>query len=81
MKRILLLAFLAFAQLGAQNRSSWDLPKSGPAVDVIVRFTHAPTKDDLKLLGPYGQVKKKLDVINAVHIPLTPQLIQQLSTK
>src|SRR5437764_5924963 len=57
-----------------------DFPKSGSNVEVIVRFTHPPTKDDLKLLGPYGQVKKMLDVINAVHISLTPQQIQDLSS-
>src|SRR3954447_23848917 len=81
MKRIFILALAAFAQVAsAQNRSSWDVPKSGPAIDVIVRFTHSPTKDDLKLLGAYGQVKKMLDVVNAVHISLTPAMIQELST-
>src|SRR3954453_21535945 len=80
MKRILLLALLAFAQFAsAQNKYSWDLPKSGPAVDVIVRFKLPPTKNDLKLLGPYGQIKKSLDAINGVHVSLTPAMIDLLS--
>jgi serine protease AprX len=44
-------------------------------MDVIVQFTHPPTKDDLKLLGPYGQVKKNLTVINGVHISLSMSTI------
>jgi serine protease AprX len=57
-----------------------DVPKGGSNIDVIVRFVHPPTKDDLKLLGPYGLVKKNLDIINAVHISLSPQAIQALSS-
>src|SRR5204863_1329719 len=49
-------------------------------MDVIVRFIHPPTKDDLKLVGPYGQVKKNLVAINAVEVMLTPQEIQALAS-
>src|SRR5690348_12685589 len=81
MRRIAVLALLAVSQIAFAQKTSRDLPKSGSAVDVIVRFTRPPTKNDLKLLGPYGQVKKMLDVINAVHIALTPAQIQALASE
>ena len=55
-----------------------DVPKSGARVEVIIRFDHPPTKDDLKQIGPYGQVKKSLDVINGIDISLPPAAIQLL---
>src|SRR5436190_15650186 len=79
MKKLLLLTSILCAGLSAASKLARDLPTSGSAVDVIVRFKKPPTKDDLKLLVPYGQVKKMLDLINAVHIALTPAQIQALA--
>src|SRR5947209_5489814 len=81
LRRLTILAVIACSTVAfAASKVAPDIPKSGGAIDVIVRFTHPPTKDDLKLLGPYGQVKKMLDVINAVHIALSPQAIVALSS-
>jgi serine protease AprX len=57
-----------------------DVPNKGGStvLDVIVQFIHPPTKDDLKLLGPYGQIKKQWIVLNAVHVPLTLDQIQSI---
>src|SRR5258708_22061507 len=74
MKRLLLSTLLAAVQIAfAAPKLSPDLPKTGGTtlMDVIVQFTHPPTKDDLKQLGPYGQVKRQLDIINGVHIALS----------
>src|SRR5437763_5261601 len=32
---------------------------SASNIDVIVRFSHPPTKDDMQLIGSYGQVKNQ----------------------
>jgi serine protease AprX len=82
LKRLLsLVAMVACAVAsGAPKKIGPDVPSTGGNVNVIVRFVHPPTKDELKLLGPYGQIKKHLDVINAVHISLSPQQIQALSS-
>src|ERR1035437_5549109 len=58
-------------------------PNSGGTnnIDVIVQFTHPPTKDDLKLLGPYGQMKKQLDIVHGVHVSLSPSDIDRKSTR
>src|SRR5437763_11415172 len=79
MKRLLLLASILCISVSAASKLARDLPTSGPAIDVIVQFKNPPTKDDLKLLGPYGQIKKMLDIINGVHIALTPAQIQALA--
>src|SRR3954466_11784076 len=79
MKRLLLLTAILCVSVSAASKLARDLPTSGPAIDVIVRFKLPPTKNDLKLLGPYGQVKKMLDIINGVHIALTPAQIQALA--
>src|SRR4051794_35810986 len=80
MKRLLLLTLIASWQLAMAGKLSPDLPKSGGTnvIDVIVQFKNPPTKDDLKQLGPYGQVKKNLDIINGVHISLSLSDIQAL---
>src|SRR5258707_6194457 len=59
-----------------------DLPQSDPnaPVDVIVQYKTPPSKDELKQLGPYGQIKKIYSVINGVNIALTVKAIQQIST-
>src|SRR5579864_1106077 len=59
-----------------------DLPQSNPnaLVDVIVRYKTPPSKDELKQLGPYGQIKKIFNVINGVHVTLSVSTIQQLQS-
>ncbi len=59
-----------------------DLPQSDPnaTVDVIIQYKTPPSKDELKQLGPYGQIKKIYSVINGVNIALTVKAIQQIST-
>ena len=66
---LLLASTLAFAK---HPKISVDLDRANPSstVDVIVQFKTPPTKDDLKQLGPYGQMKKIFEGINAVMIPL-----------
>src|SRR6266853_3516757 len=58
-----------------------DLPQSDPnaTVDVIVQYKTAPSTDELKQLGPYGQIKKIYSVINGVNIALTVKAIQQIT--
>jgi serine protease AprX len=53
--------------------------ESGQTIDVIVRYKSAPTKDELKQLGPYGQIKKMYNVISGVNVSLSPQTIKQIS--
>jgi serine protease AprX len=48
-------------------------------VDVIVQFKTAPTKDELKQLGAYGQIKKQFVKINGVSVSLTSAQIEALS--
>ncbi len=59
-----------------------DLPQSDPnaIVDAIVQYKTPPSKDELKQLGSYGQIKKIYSVINGVNISLTVRTIQQLTT-
>src|SRR5260370_6510291 len=81
MKRLLLSTLVVAAIALAAPKTSPDLPKSGGStvINVIVQFKQAPTKDDLKLLGPYGQIKKLLTVINAVEVPLSLSTIQSIA--
>jgi serine protease AprX len=80
-KRLLVVTFIVGSTFAfGAPKTAPDVPKSGGNIDVIVQFTHPPTKSDLQLLGPYGQVKKMLDIINAVHISLSPAQIQALSS-
>src|ERR1035441_2650014 len=48
-------------------------------VNVIVQFKTPPTKDDLKQLGPYGQMKKIFTGINAVVIPLQVSKLETIA--
>src|SRR5437016_1161317 len=57
-----------------------DLPPgsvNGPA-DVIIQFKTAPTKDELKQLGAYGQVKKSFTSINAVSVNVAASVLSTL---
>ena len=74
MKKLLIVTLIAAGQIAfAGSKLSPDLPKTGGTnvIDVIVQFKKPPTKSDLKLLGPYGQIKKQLDIIKGVHISLS----------
>ncbi len=77
--RILTLIAVASAVL-AGSKTAPDLPGSSSSpIDVIVQYKTAPTKDELKQLGPYGQVKKQFVHINAVSVSLTNAQIVAIS--
>ncbi len=82
MKKLIQLAFVSsFASLAfAASKLSNDLPpgNSSALVNVVVQFKTAPTKDELKLFGPYGQVKKTFDSINAIFVTVSPSLLTAL---
>jgi len=81
LKRLLIVGtLLTCAIASGASKIAPDVPMTGGNIPVIVRFVNPPSKNDLKLLGPYGQIKKHLDVINAVHVSLSPQVIQYLAT-
>src|SRR5450759_3783827 len=76
-----------------ENSASMNTPNSGGAkitntpnsggtnnIDVIVQFWNTPTKNDLKQLGPYGQMKKQLDIVHGVHVSLSPSDIKALKS-
>lgn len=57
-----------------------DLPgTSDSPVDVIVQYKTAPSKNELKQLGPYGQIKKQFVHLNAVSVWLTGAQIQTVA--
>jgi len=65
----------------AGPKVSRDMPTTTPngTVDVIIQFKQPPTKDQLKQLGPYGQVKKQFTSINAIHMTLPVSVINSIS--
>jgi len=70
-------AIPVFAQGG--HKHSWDLNSDPNAtVDVIVQFKTPPTKQELKQLGPYGQMKKLFQGINAINLQLSRSLVDNL---
>ena len=60
------------------TKTAPDLPNSNQPMDVIVQYKTAPSKDELKQLGPYGQVKKQFVHVNAVEANLTGAQIQAI---
>src|SRR5579864_2009523 len=83
MKKLLLFLLISGTQLiFAGSKIAPDVPTSTPnaTTEVIVRYKTPPTKDELKQLGPYGQIKRHLDVINALHVSLTQQAIAALAS-
>jgi serine protease AprX len=77
--RILVLITSAGVIL-AGSKTAPDLPgNSSSTIDVIVQYKTAPTKNELKQLGPYGQIKKQFVHVNAVSVWLTTALIQTVS--
>jgi serine protease AprX len=81
MKLILRTILLAAAAtlVFAAPKVSRDMPTSSSngTVDVIIQFTQVPTKQELKLLGPFGQVKKQFASINAIHMSVP---VSQIAT-
>src|SRR5262249_51207662 len=73
---LLSLSPLAFAG----PKLSKDLPPatSNTQLDVIVQFYTPPSKNDLKQLGSYGQVKKNFVSINAVQVTVSPSTLAAL---
>src|SRR5438270_566652 len=57
-----------------------DLPPSTSTglVEVIVQFKNPPTKDQLKQLGAYGQMKKVFDGIKAALVTIPASLLPTL---
>ena len=77
--RVILVAAtdsLAFAG----PKISPDMPpgSSNAPLDVIIQFKTPPTKDQLKQIGPYGQIKKQFTAITAIHVTLTPAVAASL---
>src|SRR5438477_260357 len=78
--------FRAAALLGATlsafagSKIAPDVPQSNPnaQIDVIVQYKTPPTKDELKQLGSYGQIKKIYSVITGVNVTLSVSTIQQI---
>ena len=78
--RILTLIGAASVVLAGPKTTAPDLPiNSNSPIDVIVQYRTTPTKNELKALGPYGQIKKQFVHINAVSAWLTPATIQTVS--
>src|SRR5439155_1094724 len=82
MKNLLrITVFLTTALAGvAGSKIAPDLPQSNPnaQIDVIVQYKTPPTKDELKQLGSYGQIKKIYSVITGVNVTLSVAAIQQI---
>ena len=90
--RVFLVLALALSMLADNNndqsdpddnkddpgKHSSDLSQDKNAlVDVIVQFKTPPTKQELKEVGVYGQMKKQLDGIKAINVQLTRKESQQ----
>src|SRR5689334_19500697 len=77
MKPILLLTLLTAASIAvaapSASKHAPDVPSGGgkASIEVIVQYKTPPTKDELKQLGPYGQIKKQFTAINAVWAVVT----------
>src|SRR5260370_32766834 len=83
MKSFIQITFLlGFAPLAfAGSKLASDLPPatSNTPVDVIIQFKTQPNKDELKLLGPYGQAKKTYNSINAIFVTVSPSVFAALA--
>ena len=83
--RNLIRVFVVFAGSTlafAGSKISPDMPKStaNGLVDVIIQFNGTPSKDVMKQLGPYGQIKKQFKSVNAINISLPLATLQSLQT-
>jgi hypothetical protein len=62
-----------------QSKYSSDLSTDPSAVvDVIVQFKTPPTRQELKDIGSYGQLKKQFDGIKAINVQLTRKKVNKL---
>ena len=78
MRAVLLIALLASLSFAGPKLAP-DLPGDPNAtVDAIIQFKTPPTKQELKQIGPYGQMKKIFQGINAVNVQLTMSAMQAL---
>src|ERR1017187_9050527 len=81
MKKLIIATLLAAVQITfAGTKLAPDLPKTASLnlIEVIVQFKNLPTKDDLKQLGPFGQMKQ-LNIVNGVHLWLPMAIINILA--
>src|ERR687887_192199 len=53
---------------------------SNSSIRVLVQFKDIPTKNQLKQLGAYGQLKKVFNSIKTAHVMLSYDKIQQLAS-
>jgi|SRR5579863_5508810 len=83
MRLIQLTVLLAFAGMAfAGSKLSPDLQaNSNSMVDVIVQFVNPPTKQQLKQLGAYGQMKHIFNGLNAANLTLPMSVIQSLQNE
>src|SRR6266700_3851994 len=66
----------------ADSKIAPDLPQSNSSavIDVIVQYKTPATKDELQLLGAYGQIKEIYNVISGVNETLPFSMIQQIQS-
>jgi hypothetical protein len=83
-RRVFLVLALALSMLADDQDNSGkyssDLSTDPHAVvDVIVQFKTPPTKQELKDIGSYGQLKKQFDGIRAINVQLTRKKLDKLT--
>src|SRR6266849_6728412 len=82
--RCLTQLFLVLVLAGASfagPKLAPDLPSDPNAtVDVIIQFNTPPTNQELKQLGPYGQMKKVFQGINAANLQLSMSTVQAMES-
>ena len=78
MNKVFLLVLFAANLAFAGSKVAPDVPRSNPSAltEVIIQFKNQPTPEELKQVG---QVKRRLDLIRAVHAALPQQAIQALT--
>jgi len=76
-RTILLAAVATLAFAGPKVSRDMPTSTSNGTVDVIIQLNQTATKQDLKQLGPYGQVKKQFTSVNAIHMAVP---VSQIAT-
>ena len=78
MRAVLLIGLLASLSFAGPKLAP-DLPSDANVpVDVIIQFKTPPTKQELKQLGSYGQMKKIFQNINGANLELPMSVVQAL---
>src|SRR5690348_1526915 len=77
-RAIMLAAAASIAFAGPKVSPDMPPGSSNAPVDVIIQFKTPPTKDQLKQIGPFGQIKKQFTAITAIHTTLTPAVANML---